>query len=112
MALNPETKNVTIGAGNALSNEIIDMSGKIGGNILVPAGWDAANLGFKFANSDDVPAFFIACDDTGVPIQISGITVGTAMGYAIPIKLFSYRFIQLWSKHLVAANPADVNQVG
>jgi hypothetical protein len=98
----------TIPINTALS-EPIDMSNFYGGMVLVPAAWDAANIGFKVCETEN-GTFVPAKDNVGVPLQITTVVVNAAGAYAMPTSIFTARYVKLWSKHLTAGTETDVNQ--
>ena len=104
-----KTAGVVIEAGTAFSVPPVDMREWFGGQLLVPIGWDAANIGF-YVGEDANGSFVPLLDDTGVPVQISGVVVGTASVYQLPYAIFGSFFIKLWSKSTVLATKTNVNQ--
>jgi hypothetical protein len=107
---NVSAVSLTIAQGAALS-EAYDYRRFFGGHVMAPATWTAANIGFQICDTVD-GTFVIACDKTGVPIQISGIDTGVAKSYAIPTELFPVAFVKLWSKDVTAATTTSNNQAG
>lgn len=89
--------------------EAFDMGEHMGGFVVVPTAWDDANIGFKICPTYD-GTYVIAKDDTGVPIQISGIVVDASYYYQIPTDLFGATWCKLWSKHKTAATVSNVAQ--
>lgn len=99
---------VTI-ANNAALSEAFNMSDFVLGTVIVSGVWTDANLGFKVCDTAG-GTFVIACDKTGSPIQISGITTDASKSYAIPTELWPNMWVKLWSKSTTAATITDTNQ--
>lgn len=98
-------------AENAAISEAFDMSDYIGGMVMVPDSWTAANIGFKVC--DTLAGTYVnAKDKDGVPIQIGTVNATTGAAYAIPTELFPALFVKIWSKHATPATETDVNQTG
>lgn len=110
MEQNPASYPLTI-ANNEAVSDAFNMTDFTLGTVIVPGTWTDANIGFKICNSSG-GTFVIACDDTGVPIQISGVTTNASKAYAIPTKLFPNMWVKLWSKNTTAATTTDNNQGG
>lgn len=100
--------NLTIANGAAISGAF-NMSDHLLGLVIVPAEWTDANIGFKVCDVSG-GTFVIACDKTGSPIQIAGITTNASKAYAIPTELFPGMWVKLWSKSTTAATTTDTNQ--
>ena len=73
--------------------------------------WTDANMGFKVSTTE-AGTFSILCDDTGVPVQISGVVTNAVTSYKVPDKIFPGLWVKIWSKHKTAATTSDVNQSG
>lgn len=102
--------SVTIAESAALSGAF-DMRRYIGGHVIIPSTWTAANIGFQVCDTVD-GTYVIAKDKTGSPIQISTVPTGQACSLAIPTELFPVAFVKLWSKSSTAATETDTNQAG
>ena len=107
-AVNVESLTI---AENAAISGAYDFRRYIGGHVVVPGTWTAANIGFKVCDTVD-GTFNIALDKTGAPIQISNVNTGRAGWYSIPTDLFPTGFVKLWSKNSTAATETDINQAG
>lgn len=107
---NVAVESLTIAQGAAIS-DAYDFRRFIGGHVIVPGTWTAANIGFKVCDTID-GTYVTACDKTGAPIQISGVATGASKSYKIPDDLFPAAFVKLWSKDLTAATETDNNQAG
>lgn len=103
-----KTQTVVIANNTAISN-VITAINQLSGFIIVPAAWTDANIGFKICDTQG-GTFVIACDDTGTPIQVSGITTNASKAYRIPSELFPAHYLQLWSKSTTSATITDTNQ--
>lgn len=103
-------ESLTIANGTAIS-DAYDFRRYIGGHVVVPGTWTAANIGFKVCDTVD-GTYVIACDKTGAPIQISSVATGASKSYKIPDELFPAAFVKLWSKDTTAATETDNNQAG
>ena len=101
------TQNIALG--EAVSSTAFDMSNYIGGMVITPTAWTAANIGFYVCDTL-AGTYVIAKDKTGVPIQISTVATGAAGGYAIPTDIFTVKFVKLWSKSTTAGTETSVNQ--
>lgn len=101
------TQNIAINT--AVAALPFDMSNYIGGMVITPTAWTAANIGFYVCDTVD-GTYVIAKDKNGIPIQISTVATGAAGAYAIPVEIFSAKFVKLWSKNTTAATETDVNQ--
>lgn len=104
-------KSMVMADGVAITTAPIDMSIYAGGMVLIPTGWVAANLGFKIS-TDYAGTFTLLRDDTGVPVQISGIITDAAGWHKLPDDLFGAHWLHLWSKSATAATITEVNQTG
>jgi len=104
-----KSAGVVVEGGTAFSVPPVDMREWFGGMLLVNAQWDAANIGF-YVGEDANGSFYPLLDDTGVPVQISGVVVGTATLYQLPYALFGAWFVKVWSKSTVLATKTNVNQ--
>jgi hypothetical protein len=99
----------TIAINTAVATTAFDMSKKIGGMVITPTAWTAANIGFYVCDTL-AGTYVIAKDKTGVPIQISTVATGAAGAYAIPTEIFTAKFVKVWSKNATAATETDINQ--
>jgi hypothetical protein len=99
---------LTIPINTALS-EAFAFGGWEYGQVIVPAEWTAANIGFCVCDTV-AGTYVILRDDTGTPVQVSGIKADGSRAYALPAKLAGARFVKLWSKHATAGTETDVNQ--
>ena len=104
----PTTLPLTIAINTAISGAFL-MDDFIGGFVLIPAAWDAANIGFQIC-STETGTYVIAKDKDGSPIQIASVTTNASYWYAIPTTLFPARWVKVWSKSATAATVTDVNQ--
>jgi hypothetical protein len=102
--------NLTI-ANNAALSEAFFMGDCLNGIVIVPSTWTDANIGFYICDTSG-GTFVPACDKTGVPIQISGVTTNASKGYQIPFEMFAGMWVKLWSKNTTAATATDNNQGG
>ena len=102
----------TIASGGTAATEL-DIAGFLPLKIHIGTGWTAANLGFKARAFGQTTARVVK-DDTGSPVQISGITVGTGGVYAIPVTpgLEGIRFLTLYKKSTTTATTTTVTQTG
>jgi len=94
---------------NTAISGAISLEHWIGGQVVVPSAWTAANMGFKVSDSA-TGTFTILKDDVGTPVQISNITTNASYAYSLPTELFKSRYIKLWSKSATAGTVTDVNQ--
>ena len=106
----PTALTVTIADGAAISGAF-DLTDFIGGIVIIPDSWTDANMGFKVCETQ-TGTFVILRDNTGVPVQISGIITNAANAYKIPDDIFPARWVKLWSKNTTAATVTDNNQTG
>jgi hypothetical protein len=83
----------------------------IGGIVIIPNGWTAANMGFKVSDSE-AGTYVILRDEDGAPVQIGTILTSAARAYKIPNEVFPARWVKLWSKSATAATEDDVAQAG
>ena len=102
------SKKLTI-AESAAVTQAFWMGDHIGGHVIVPAAWTAANIGFKICDSE-TGTFVIAKTEAGVPIQISAVLTSQSDSFKIPNELFPVSWVKLWSKSTTAATETDVNQ--
>ena len=101
---------VTIAINTAITG-VIDVLGYADGAVLIPSAWTDANLGFQMPPDTGTTGTFLALkDESGNPVQISGITTNAAFWYAIPARVFPAATIKLWSKSTTAATVTDTNQ--
>lgn len=105
----PKTEGLTISINTAITTAAFSMAEFVGGFVIVPSAWTAANIGFKICDTYD-GTYVIARDETGVPIQISSITTNASYAYQIPTDLFGAIWVKLWSKNTTAATITDTNQ--
>ena len=103
-----ETRTVSATMAVAIT-EAISMEHWIGGQVVVPSAWTAANIGFKVCDTAD-GTFVILKDDVGTPIQISNITTDASYAYSLPTEIFKARYMKLWSKSATAGTVTDANQ--
>ena len=101
-------KKLTIASSAAITGEL-DIRDAYIGFVIVPSAWTAANIGFKIA-TESGGTFVTARDDSGSPIQISGIETSSSRAYKIPDDIFGVGYVKLWSKSATAATETDVNQ--
>jgi hypothetical protein len=99
----PETVTATIALDANLSGEI-DMSGKAGLIVHMPAAWTAASIGFKVASYTG-GTFQPLYDDDGNLIQID--SPSASKSYVAPASLFPARFVCLWSQDGSGNNTAQ-----
>ena len=104
-----DVETLTIGLGTAITSTELDMAHYSGGVVIVPAVWDAANIGFTVSPTSG-GTFVILRDYLGTPVQISGIETAGSRAYSLPMEIFGCGFIKLWSKSLVTLTETDVNQ--
>ena len=102
-------ETLTIGLGLAITSTELDMTHYSGGVVIVPAVWDAANIGFTVSPTSG-GTFVILRDYLGTPVQISGIETAGSRAYSLPMEIFACGFIKLWSKSLTTLTETDVNQ--
>lgn len=101
---------LTIADGAAIS-QALWMGSWAGGYVLIPDSWTAANMGFQVSEAE-AGTFAILRDESGSPVQISGILTTGARAYALPAELFGALWVKLWSKSTTAATETDANQTG
>jgi hypothetical protein len=106
----PKVTSVTIADSAALSGAIY-IGDHIGMIVTTDASWTDANMGFQVSTSE-TGTYTILRDDTGVPVQISGVVTDTATSYKVPDKIFPGLWVKVWSKHKTAGTVTDVNQSG
>ena len=102
------TVDVVIVTGSPASNEI-DMREYASGIVVFPLEWTNASLGFRVSNESG-GTFVILRDESGSPVQISGVTGSRA--YEIPNEVYGGLYAQLWSKSTVTASEDTVYQLG
>ena len=98
-----------ISINTAVATAGFDMSNYIGGMVITPTAWTAANIGFYVCDTL-AGTYVIAKDEYGIPIQITAVATGAAGAYAIPAQIFTAKFVKLWSKNTTAATETDINQ--
>ena len=94
--INRTTKiqHLTIANGAAVS-DAVNMTDYAGGQILMPAAWTAASIGFQIASSEGSTYYpFYASDATIVEIA----SPAASKAYQIPIEVFGCHWIKLWSQ--------------
>ena len=89
-----KVQSMTIANGAALS-DAFDMTDYAGGQVLMPAAWTAASIGFQVASSSG-GTYYPLHDDDGTLVQIDSPAVDKA--YQLPIELFGCFWVKLWSQ--------------
>ena len=89
-----KVQTLTIANGVAIS-DAVDMRDYAGGQVLMPAAWTAANIGFKIASSEG-DTYFPLYDSDGAIIEIGSPAVDKA--FQLPIDIFGALWIKLWSQ--------------
>ena len=92
----------TISSGVALS-DAIDLRRWKTAVIHMPAGWDAASIGFQVSDAK-AGTYQPLFDDAGNLIVVAGIAVDQS--YVVPAGVGAARFVKLWSQ----TAEVDVNQ--
>jgi len=99
-------ETLTIANGASLSSEL-DMTGMVGGLVIIPSAWTAADVGFS--TSEKAGGTFVDVqDETGSRVKISGIATAASMAYDIPAEVFGCRYVKLES--IDTSTEAAVNQ--
>jgi hypothetical protein len=105
-----EARSAVIDDGAAVS-AAVDFRRVAGGVVIIPTSWTAANLGFYVCDTLG-GTYVILRDESGNPVQVSGILTTGARAYSLPSQLFGAAYIKLWSKSSTAATETDTNQSG
>lgn len=102
----------TIASGSNAAAEQ-DVSGFLPLKIHIGSGWTAANLGFKSRPLGSSTSRVVR-DDTGTPVQISGINTTVGGVYSVPVTpgLEGIKFLTLYKKNTTAATTSVVTQTG
>jgi hypothetical protein len=98
------TKQAVIASGAALSG-VIEMEQYAGGQVIIPAAWDAAAIAFKVCATPD-GAFTPLRSQSGALVEITGIVTNAAGAYPLPDELFGSLYVKLWSE----TSGSDTNQ--
>ena len=98
MRLVRSTDNVkrTIQSGQALT-EAIDYRDFSSGQIVIPAAWDAADIGFQVAGSLSTTFQPLKASAGGTLIQIDTIVAGET--FKLPDELFGTHYFKIWSQN-------------
>ena len=94
--INRSTKfqSMTIANGAAVS-DAFDMRDYSGGQLVMPAAWTAASIGFQVAASEG-GTYSPLYDSSAAIVEISGPAVDKA--YQLPVELFGAHWVKLWSQ--------------
>ncbi len=103
--INRHTKvvSLTIANGEAES-DAFDMKDYAGGQLMMPAAWTAANIGFKVASSQGA-TYYPLYDSDGAIVEITSPAVDNA--YQLPIELYGALWVKAWSQD---GSANDTNQ--
>jgi hypothetical protein len=107
----PTVLTVTMADGAAITNAF-QMHNWIGGIVVIPAAWIAANMGFQVSDREDGTYTILREDDTDQPVQIQYVSTSTAKSYKIPNEIFPALWVKLWSKSATNATETGVDQTG
>lgn len=85
---------VSIETGQALSAPV-DMRWFSGVIVHIPAVWTAANLGL-LTSETELGTYNILRDESGTPVQVSGILTTGARAYSLPVEAFPCGWEKRW----------------
>ena len=102
-----EVLTATIPNAGSFSNEI-DVHSWAGGNVYLPAGWTAAEIGFYVCHTTG-GTFLPLYDELGTLLEIAGVAVSQA--YRIPAEVFATGFMQIWSETAGVSTPQGAERI-
>jgi hypothetical protein len=90
---------------NTAESNVINMADYSGGQVITPAAWTSAAIGFKVCDTPD-GTFVPLRSQSGALVEITGVVTNAAAAYPLPDELFGSLHFKLWSENA----GSDANQ--